>query len=108
MNIFFQVKRKNSPVIDADVEVLIVTGNKKWNVKLLDNGNGGQSFKLPFTLSNAPRMPLASIIFQFQLPLSYLYSISKPCKLRLHSSAPILCQFSTYTTQHTNILKLKQ
>jgi hypothetical protein len=34
-------------VIDADVEVLIVTGNKKWNMKLMDNGNGGQSLNQP-------------------------------------------------------------
>ena len=47
-----QVKRKNSPVIDADVEALIVAGNKKWTVKLLDNGNGGQRIrKCIFVLS---------------------------------------------------------
>ncbi|CAG7818395.1 unnamed protein product [Allacma fusca] len=38
--LYVEVKRQNSPVIDADVEALIVTGNKKWTVRLLDNGNG--------------------------------------------------------------------
>jgi hypothetical protein len=41
--IWLQVKhKKNSPVIDADVEAHITAGNKKWTVRLLDNGNGGQ------------------------------------------------------------------
>lgn len=41
-SILLQVKQKrNSPVIDADVEATIVTGNKKWTLRLLDNGNGG-------------------------------------------------------------------
>ncbi|OXA62643.1 Calcium-activated chloride channel regulator 1 [Folsomia candida] len=39
--LFVEVKHKKiSPVIDADVEATIVAGNKKWTVKLLDNGNG--------------------------------------------------------------------
>jgi hypothetical protein len=41
---YLQVKHKkqNSPVIDADVEATIVAGSKKWTIKLLDNGNGGE------------------------------------------------------------------
>jgi len=43
LKLSFQVKyKKNSPVIDADVEATVRGGNKKWTVRLLDNGNGGQ------------------------------------------------------------------
>lgn len=42
--LYASVKRGLSPVIDAEVECLIVAGTHKWSIKLWDNGNGGKSF----------------------------------------------------------------
>ena len=58
-----QVKRQNSPVIDADVEALIVAGNKKWTVRLLDNGNGGQHDSIPNLLRNINHFYFTSLSF---------------------------------------------
>ncbi|XP_021963346.1 calcium-activated chloride channel regulator 2 [Folsomia candida] len=38
--LYASVKRGLSPVIDAEVECLIVAGTHKWSIKLWDNGNG--------------------------------------------------------------------
>lgn len=56
--LYTEVKRGLSPVIDAEVEAMIVAGTHKWSVKLFDNGNGGElspSFQLNFLFQHKNR-----------------------------------------------------
>jgi hypothetical protein len=39
--LYAEVKKSNSPVLQAEVEAFIVAGTVKWSVKLFDSGNGG-------------------------------------------------------------------